>query len=361
MQQHELLIYGANGYSGTLIARYATVYNLQPILAGRREEAVKPLALKLNLPYRIFDLTDRHQAEDALKDIKVVIHAAGPYDFTAKQMLEVCLTTGTHYLDLNGDLDVFEMLKTYDIKAKQSGIMLLPGAGFDVVPTDCLALYLKKLLPDATELELAFAIINSGLSRGTAITTINKLGELGASRKDGKIIAEPVGCRSMWVNFFAGKSKGERKIFVMSLPWGDVSTAYFTTGIPSIRSYTSMPPGSKWLLKFQGLFNWILRKEAVRNFIKKQLDKRPAGPDDNMRSNAQSVVWGRVTNTAGKSVTARLVCPEAYDVTAHSTLLIAQKILAGNFKTGYQTPASAYGENLVLEMEGVERDGEYIN
>lgn len=357
MQQNGLLIYGANGYSGTLIARYAAKYNLQPVLAGRREEAIKPLATKLDLPYKIFDLNDKHTATAALKEIKVVIHAAGPYDFTAKQMLEACLTTGAHYLDLNGDLNVFEMLKTYDVNAKQAGIMLLPGAGFDVVPTDCLALYLKKLLPDATELQLAFAILNSGISRGTAITTINKLGESGASRKDGKIIAEPVGCDSMLVNFFTGKNKEERKIYVMSLPWGDVSTAYFTTGIPSIRSYTSMPPGSKWILKFQGLFNWMLRKESVRNFIKKQLEKRPSGPDDNMRSNAQSLVWGNVKNAAGKSVTARLVCPEAYDVTAHSTLLIAQKILAGNFKTGYQTPASAYGENLVLEMEGVERNG----
>ena len=350
------MVYGANGYSGTLIARYAAKYNLQPVLAGRREEAVKLLATKLNLPYQIFDLNDKHKAEAALKEIKVVIHAAGPYDFTAKQMLETCLITGTHYLDLNGDLDVFEMLKTYDLKAKQAGIMLLPGAGFDVVPTDCLALYLKKLLPDATELQLAFAILNSSISRGTAITTINKLGELGASRKEGKIIAEPVGCNSMSVDFFTGKNKEERKIFVMSLPWGDVSTAYFTTGIPSIKTYTSMPPGSKWLLKFQGLFNWLLRKKTVRSFIKKQLDKRSAGPDDNMRNNAQSLVWGKVTNAMGTSVTARLVCPEAYDVTAYSTLLIAQKILNGNFKAGYQTPASAYGENLVLEIDGVERD-----
>jgi len=356
MQQNGLMVYGANGYSGTLIARYAAKYNLQPVLAGRREEAVKLLATKLNLPYQIFDLNDKHKAEAALKEIKVVIHAAGPYDFTAKQMLETCLITGTHYLDLNGDLDVFEMLKTYDLKAKQAGIMLLPGAGFDVVPTDCLALYLKKLLPDATELQLAFAILNSSISRGTAITTINKLGELGASRKEGKIIAEPVGCNSMSVDFFTGKNKEERKIFVMSLPWGDVSTAYFTTGIPSIKTYTSMPPGSKWLLKFQGLFNWLLRKKTVRSFIKKQLDKRSAGPDDNMRNNAQSLVWGKVTNATGTSVTARLVCPEAYDVTAYSTLLIAQKILNGNFKAGYQTPASAYGENLVLEIDGVERD-----
>jgi short subunit dehydrogenase-like uncharacterized protein len=144
-QSNFFLLYGANGYTGELIARYAKENNLQPILSGRRNEVIEPLVNKLRLPYRIFDVNDRSALQAALKEVKAVINAAGPFQFTAKQMIETCLHTGTHYLDINGDIAVFGMIKRYDDAAKKAGIMLLPGAGFDVVPTDCVALQLKKL------------------------------------------------------------------------------------------------------------------------------------------------------------------------------------------------------------------------
>lgn len=342
------LLYGANGYTGELIARYANQYNLQPILAGRRKELIEPLAAKLNLPFRIFDLDDETALLEALKEVKLVLHAAGPFQYTAKQMIEACLKTGTHYIDINGDIVVFEMIKKYDEAAKKAGIMLLPGAGFDVVPTDCVALHLKKLLPDAVKLELAFASLGGGLSHGTATTMANRLGEQGLVRKNGKLTPIPLGKKGMWVDF------GMRKLFVMSISWGDISTAYFTTGIPDIEVYTGIAPKTYKLLKLQPLFNWLLRTKFMRNYIKKKIDSRPAGPNDEQRSKAISLVWGQVTNAAGKTETMRLKCPEGYTLTMLSSLLITQKILAGNFIPGYQTPARAYGENLVMEIPGVE-------
>jgi len=236
------LLYGANGYTGQLIAKYAAQYNFQPVLAGRREELIKPLALELNLPYKIIDLDDRGLLTDALRDVKLVVHAAGPFADTARQMIDACLQTGTHYIDINGDISVFEMIKSFDARAKEKNIMLLPGAGFDVVPTDCMALYLKNRLPDATDLKLAFASIGGAVSHGTAMTIVSKLGEGGAARVNGKIIRQPIGKNGMWVNF------GEKKLFVMSIPWGDVSTAYFTTGIPAIEVYTAVTPAIyRWM------------------------------------------------------------------------------------------------------------------
>lgn len=350
MQSYSFLLYGANGYTGELIARYAHQYNLQPILAGRRKEVIEPLANKLQLPYRVFDMNDTAALQGALKEVNAVIHAAGPFQFTAKQMIEACLQTGTHYLDINGDISVFEMIKRYDAAAKKAGIMLLPGAGFDVVPTDCVALQLKKLLPDAVTLQLAFATLGGGLSHGTATTMANKLGEGGAIRKDGKIIREPLGKNGKWIDF------GIKKIFVMSIPWGDISTAFTTTGIPDITTYTGVSKKTFNFLKAQPLFNGLLRTNFVRNFIKKKINQRPAGPSDEQRSKAISLVWGQATNAEGEKATVRLNGPEGYTLTTLSALIIVQKILNGNFCTGYQTPASAYGENLVLEIPGVQRD-----
>ena len=350
MQSNTFLLYGANGYTGELIARYAQQFNLQPILAGRRKEVIEPLATKLNLSFRIFDMNDAPALQAALKEVKAVIHAAGPFQFTARQMIEACLITGTHYLDINGDISVFEMIKRYDAAAKKAGIMLLPGAGFDVVPTDCVALQLKKLLPDAVALQLAFATLGGGLSHGTATTMATKLGEGGAVRKGGKIVRTSLGKKGMWVDF------GVKKLFVMSIPWGDISTAFFTTGIPDIETYTGIAKKTYNILKGQAMFNWLLRTNFVRNYIKKKIDKRPAGPSDEQRKKALSLVWGMATNAAGKTATVRLKGPEGYTLTTLSSLIIVQKILNGNFLPGYQTPGSAYGENLVMEISGVERE-----
>jgi short subunit dehydrogenase-like uncharacterized protein len=350
MQYNSFLLYGANGYTGALIARHAHLYHLQPILAGRRREVIEPLADKLQLPFRVFGLENTDALQTALQEVKVIIHAAGPFHHTARPMVEACLKTGTHYLDINGDMAVFEMIKQYDEAAKKAGIMLLPGAGFDVVPTDCIALQLKKMLPDAISLQLAFATLGGGLSHGTATTMVARLGEKGAERKEGKIIRRPAGEKGMQVDF------GIRKMFVMSIPWGDVSTAYFSTGIPDIETYAGVPKKIYYFLKLQFLYNWLLRTQWMRNYIQKIINRKPAGPDDEKRSNAISLVWGRVKNRKGETATVRLRGPDGYTFTAHAALIIAKKVLQGNYVAGYQTPASAYHENLVLEIPGVQRE-----
>ena len=259
-------------------------------------------------------------------------------------MIDACLKTGTHYIDINGDLSVFEMIKSHDSLAKERNIMLMPGVGFDVVPTDCMALHLKNKLPNATHLKLAFASIGGGVSHGTAMTVVNKLGEGGAVRENGKIVRKPLGQKGMQVDF------GEKKLFVMSIPWGDVSTAHFTTGIPNIEVYTAVKLKVYRMMKFQLLFNWLLRMEWVKRIIRKKIKNRPAGPDDEMRNKSKSLVWGEANNAKGEKISAYFSCADGYTLTALSSLIITKKILEGHYKTGYQTPASCYGENLVKEI-----------
>jgi short subunit dehydrogenase-like uncharacterized protein len=350
MERNRFLLYGANGYTGQLIAKYSRQYDLQPILAGRKEDQLKLLSNQLGMPYRVVDLNDSAKLRAVVDEVKVVLHAAGPFQFTARQMVEACLQSGTHYIDINGDISVFESLKQYNEAAKQAGITILPGAGFDVVPTDCTALLLKNLLADAVSLKLAFATIGGGLSHGTATTMLDKLGKGGNVRRNGKIIKAPLGQHGFWADF------GEKKLFVMSIPWGDISTAYHTTGIPNIETFAAISPAAFRILKLQFLFNWILRTSTVRNFLKKKIDSRAAGPSDDMRSKAKCLIWGQAINEEGKTATVRMVTPDGYTLTAHSSLLIAQKIVKENFVTGYQTPASTYGPDLVLEIPGVKRE-----
>lgn len=347
MPSNQFLLYGANGYTGRLIARYAAEYGLQPVLAGRNEAAIKALAAELQLPCRVFPLEDSAALEAALRETPAVIHAAGPFAQTARPMVEACLKTGVHYLDINGDISVFELLKTYDAAARQAGIMLMPGAGFDVVPTDCMALLLQQQLPDATHLQLAFASTGGGISHGTATTMLSKAGEGGCVRQNGLIARVPMGHKGMTVDF------GPKQLFVMTIPWGDIATAHTTTGIPNIETYTGIPKKLYRLLKLQFLFNWLLRTRWMRRYLQRKIERRPAGPTDEQRARATAYVWGRATNAAGQSITGRLQCPDGYTLTAHASLIIAKKALNGHFKTGYQTPAGCYGAGLVEEVPGV--------
>ena len=181
---------------------------------------------------------------------------------------------------------------------KNRGIMLMPGVGFDVVPTDCLSLFLKDKMPDAKSLKIAFATPGGSISHGTAMTMTGKLGDGGMIRQNGKIIRRPLGEKGMMVNF------GSKEIFVMSIPWGDVSTAFHTTGIPNIETFTAVPKKAYNLLKFQSIFNWLLRTKMVRDYLRKKISQRPAGPDDAMRTKARSLVWAEVTNDKGKKISA---------------------------------------------------------
>ena len=343
------LLYGANGYTGRLIARYAADYGLKPLLAGRNREALETLANSLNLPWRVVDLEDPAGLDRVLSEVDVVLHAAGPFRRTAAPMIEACIRTRTHYLDITGEIAVFERAKSMHQKAAEAGIMIMSGVGFDVVPTDCIALYLKNRLPDATHLKLAFGSVGGGLSHGTAITMAEGAGEPGAARVTGRIVPVPVGQKGMWVDF------GIKKLFTMTIPWGDVSTAYTTTGIPNIETYTAVAPRTHRLLKYQWMFNWFLRLPFVRARRIQKIKARPAGPDDARRERSKCLVWGEVTNAAGESRCARLIGPEGYTLTAITSLIITRKVLEGSFRTGYQTPAGCYGEDLILEVPNLER------
>lgn len=343
----KFLLYGAYGYTGRLIAELAKEQGMEPVLAGRSSEKTRQLAEELEMEYRVFGLDSAEGIDDGLDGMPVVLHTAGPFVHTARPMMEACLRNGIHYLDITGEIDVFEMAASLGVKAKDSGVMLMPGTGFDVVPTDCTALYLKEALPDATHLQLAFSTGGSRSSKGTALTMTEILGEGGAVRENGKIKKVPLGHQTMEVAFAEGRTR-----FCMTIPWGDVSTAYYTTGIPNIEVYTSVHPKTYRYIKLQPYFNWLLRASFVRNMVKKRIRKGPAGPTIEERKRGRSYIWGKAWNDKGDTKVARLATPEGYGLTAHSSLIIASKVLEGNAPAGFQTPAGAYGSGLILEVPG---------
>ena len=345
-----LVIYGAYGYTGQLLCRFAADYGLRPLLSGRSEPKLKSIAAKYHFDYQVADLDKPAELRDLLRDADVVLHAAGPFIHTARQMHDACLATGTHYLDITGEIPAFAAAAKRGAEAEQAGLMFMPGVGFDVVPTDCMAAYLKKQLPDAVDLKLAFAWKGGMLSHGTAKTMLEGLGEPGAVREHGDIKPVPTAYKTANFPFTAEKS-----LAAVTIPWGDVFTAYYTTGIPNIETYFAVPPSQIKQMQRSNYLGWFLRLKPVKNYLRKKIESKPAGPNDERRAAAETYVYGEAANVAGKRVAARLRTPEGYTLTAHTALEIARRVLAGDFRPGYQTPAGVYGADLILDFEGTHR------
>ncbi|MGB7068712.1 MAG: saccharopine dehydrogenase NADP-binding domain-containing protein [Pyrinomonadaceae bacterium] len=353
---NNLLIYGANGYTGELITRFAVKRGMKPILAGRNAAAVGELAAKHGLEYRVFSLDEAAMVDAALQEVDMVLHCAGPFSITSRPMVEACLRNKKHYTDITGEIAVFEACAAKDKKAQEAGIMIMPGVGFDVVPSDCLAMHLKNRLPTATHLSLAFYGMGR-ISHGTQATMTMNVGKGGAIRKDGKITPVPAAWKSLEIDFGEGVSsphvsKGSIVKTGTTIPWGDIATAFYSTGVPNIEVYTVIPPKNLKMLKMARYLGWLLATGPFQKYLQGKIP--PGGPSDEERAKGKTLLWGKATDADGNSVESRMQTPEGYTITAIAALNIAQKILDGNFTPGFQTPAKAYGADLVLENEGTE-------
>ena len=347
------LIYGANGYTGHLTARLAKERGHSPILAGRSESKVKAVADELGFESRVFALDDILAREKALADVDLVLHCAGPFSKTAEAMSEACLQSKTHYLDVTGEIEVFELMASKDEVAKKAEIMILPGVGFDVVPSDCLALHLKNRLPNATHLALGFQSQGRS-SRCTANTIVENVNQGGMIRKDGVIVSVKAAEKSRQIDFGQGETLG------VTIPWGDVSTAYYSTEIPNIEVYLAVPNAVKWAMKSTRYFGKVLGSAPVQKMMKKRIQKGPAGPSDEERARWRTFLWGEAKNSAGEKVVSRLITPEGYTLTANTALKIIERVLNGDAPIGFQTPARAYGADLIMEIDGVSRSDEAV-
>ena len=339
------MIYGATGYTGRLVAELAVQRGQRPVLAGRNDRDLAELAGRLDLEHRSFPLTDSVRLRDGLHGIDVVAHCAGPFSATSKAMVDACLATRTHYLDITGEIDVLEAVLARGSEARDAQVALLPGSGFDVVPTDCLAAMVVERLPDASALDIAFRA-GGGLSPGTARTSVEGMADGGQARIDGRIVSVPGGWRRRTADFASGP------VTVTSIPWGDVSTAFHSTGVPEIVTYTQLPGGGA-TSAMQRITGPAMKIPAVRRVLAAAAHRRVTGPDEARRNRSKGQVFVEARSPAGRAVTGSLTTPNVYALTADSTVRVVDRLLAGSVPAGAHTPSQAHGARFVLELDGV--------
>jgi len=339
------MVYGAYGYTGRLVAALATERGELPVLAGRDEHRLRALGERFELEHRTVDLQDPSALRAALEGFDVVAHCAGPFSATAEPMVDACLATKTHYLDITGEIDVFEWVLARHDEARAAGVVLLPGAGFDVVPSDCLAAMLARALPDAVRLELALRA-TGGVSPGTAKTAMESLGTAGRARVGGVIGPIPADRRRREVEFADGKANAH------AIAWGDVATAYHSTGIGDIVVYAALPPAIAPMMALAQVGGGATRNRMVQRLLKRVVGRLP-GPSAETRGKTHGQLWGEVTDAAGRSVSGTVTTLDPYDLTADSVVRIAQRLASGVVAPGAYTPSQALGADFVRELDGI--------
>jgi len=347
MTDSQWLIYGANGYTGALVAEEAVRRGHRPVLAGRSADDIHPLADRLGCEARVFGLDDPASIVRGLHDVSLVFHAAGPFALTARSMLDACLIAGVHYLDITGEIPVFEHTFSKDEAARQRGILAASGMGFDTIASDCLIAHVAAQLPDADSLDVGIRAIGHA-SGGTTKSMLELIGGGGLVRRDGNLVRYRLGKGARTIPFASGPRPAA------PIPWGDLSTAYRTTGIPNITTYFVFGRSLLPLLTFAPLAVPLIRLKPLRRLLQSIVGLTVSGPDAHIRRTRHAQLWARVTAPAGRSVQGWLETGEAYQFTVLAGVQAVERVLADP-PVGALSPAQVLGADFVLDVPGATR------
>lgn len=340
------LIYGASGYTGRLTAARAYDLGMTPILAGRDASRVERVARPLGFDYRSAGIDDRFTLDLLVREVDCVLNVAGPFSRTAGVLVEACLRNAVHYLDVTGELDVFADLYRRHDRAVDIGIMIMPGTGFAVVPSDCLAAHVSGRLPGATHLKIGLSSADF-VSRGSARTMVELISDRVTVRREGEL------CRVPWGALEYGFDFGQGPRIATAMSWADVFTAYHTTGIPNVEVYTETEPWQGALYQYTSAFSWLLKTPPWQALLNFQTDYMPESPASPL---PDRVIVAEARDAGRRRIMSRLRTPDGYRFTAITALAVVERVLAGEWHSGFQTPARVYGADFVLGLEGVQRE-----
>jgi len=328
------LLYGATGFTGGQIIASALAAGHRPVLGGRNPSKLRAVAEAHGLDWRVIDLDNPAALAAALGEFTAVLHAVGPFLRTHRPMAEACLSAGTHYLDLSAESAIYEGLAALDARARDAGVMLMPGVGFEMVPIDCLALRLKRAMPDATSLEIGMDY-ESTITPGS-LRSAQLLPQTAPVRLNHRLV-ELTRSSERFFDFGPEAAGGGRSNCVSSV-FGEAAITWRSTGIPNVAGYFRPNPRMLELVA------------AVKSDA--DLAALPSGPSDAELASCPAVIVGEVRNDSGGKRAMRLITPHVYRTTGLVAAAVAERVSRGQWRSGFQTPASVFGEDFILGFDG---------
>jgi short subunit dehydrogenase-like uncharacterized protein len=343
------MLYGATGYSGTLIAEEAVRRGHSPILAGRNAEKLRVLAERLELEWVVFSFDDAGALFKAAKSVDLMLHAAGPFAETCAPMMDACLAGKTHYMDISNEISVLQAAQARHRLAEENGVSIIPGVGFGTVASSCLVRYVCEQIAEPVSLEIVISPYVAQSSAGAAKSTLETIAHGGYVRRNGALMGIPFGSGAKRIRI----GNGERN--VLPVPSGDLEAAYLATGIADITVYMTTPLNPMLarlvLPRAQKLLSW----DALRQQLARWLDGRPASSVAKLvDANRRSWLWVQATDRHGNKAEAWLETGEGYNFTASASIRAVEWVLC-HHPVGVNVPAAAFGADFVLQMDKVRR------
>ncbi|MBI6797580.1 saccharopine dehydrogenase family protein [Pseudomonas syringae] len=315
-----LLIYGATGYTGRMAAERARALGLNVEIAGRNQQRLASLAAQLDVNYRVFDAD---QAEGFLSGISVLLNFAGPFVQTAEPLMRACIKAGVDYLDITAEINVYRLAERLGAEAAANQVMLLPGVGWDVVPTDSLAVQVAGRVQGPTALNIALQVPGS-MSRGSAMSVSEIIGAGVLARIDGELVATP-DAEPRHFDF------GQGPVLCVPLSFGDLVTAWHSTGIPNIAMFVHI---------------------AGDAFPQGDLSQLPDGPTPEQREAHRARAVVEVSDATGAIARSIIETVNGYTYTPLAAVEAARRVLDGERQPGFATPAMVFGGGFAESIAG---------
>jgi len=317
----KLLIYGATGYTGRMAAERAKTLGLDFEIAGRNQQRLAPLAEQLGVPLRVFEADA--DAAQALAGIDVLLNFAGPFAQTAEPLMRACLEAGVDYLDITAEINVYRLAERLGAEAAEAGVMLLPGVGWDVVPTDCLAVHVAQRVQEPRSLNVALQVPGT-MSRGSAMSVSEIIGAGLMARVDGHLVPTP-DAQPQYFDF------GEGPVLCAPLSFGDLVTGWHSTGIPNIAMFVHV---------------------SGEAFPEGDLSQLPDGPTAEQRDAHRARAVAEVTGADGTVARLMIETVNGYSYTPLAAVESVRRVLEGERRTGFETPARLFGGGFAETIEG---------
>ena len=318
---NKLMIYGATGYTGRMAAEHAKALGLDVVIAGRTAEKVKSLAARLDIPYRVF--SPDALAAEALEGVGVLLNFAGPFAQTAQPLMHACIKARVDYLDITAEINVYRLAERLGVLAAQAQVMLLPGVGWDVVPTDCLAMYIARRVQNPQTLRVALQVAGS-MSRGSAMSVSEIMGAGLLTRVDGQLLATP-DAQPQYFDF------GQGPALCAPLSFGDLVTGWRSTAIPNIAMFVHITGGA---------------------FPEGDLSQLPDGPSIQERDGHRARAVAEVVGADGMVVRSVIETVNGYSYTPLAAVEAARRVLGGERRPGFETPARVFGVGFAETIAG---------
>ncbi|KIF55209.1 MULTISPECIES: saccharopine dehydrogenase family protein [Pseudomonas fluorescens group] len=316
-----LMIYGATGYTGRMAVEHAKALGLDLVIAGRTAEKLESLAAQLDVPFRVFKPNEL--TAQSLEGIAVLLNFAGPFVQTADALMQACIQAGVDYLDITAEINVYRRAEQLGAQAARANVMLLPGVGWDVVPTDCLAMHVARRVSQPRSLRIALQVTGS-MSRGSALSVGEIIGAGLLARVDGQLVATP-DAQPRHFDF------GDGPVLCAPLSFGDLVTGWHSTGIPDIAMFVHISGDA---------------------FPEGDLSQLPEGPSVEQRETHRARAVAEISGADGSVARSVIETVNGYTYTPLAAVEAARRVLSGERRPGFETPARLLGIGFAESIAG---------